>query len=127
MNPKVYRYVLWPLWFLVLPLVLSRFTVQLLSPGEGFEPVTLLDRVLWAIEDQPIPATIGFFTLCEMLIYHYRHVLPLAALVGVGGRTDVPKRARRDFELPRQLRNGVGALALGHGGNNPSIAQRPRR
>jgi signal peptidase I len=102
-NPKVYRYVLWPLWFLVLPLVLSRLTVQLLSPGDGFEPVTLLDRVLWAIEDQPIPATIGFFTLYEMLIYHYRHVLPLAALVGVGGRTDVPKNARREFDHAGQL------------------------
>jgi signal peptidase I len=100
LNPKVYRFVVWPIWFVVVPLLLAHFTVALLSPGPSFEPVTLLDRVLWAISDQPIPATIGFFTLFEMLIYHYRHLLPLA---GQDGRADVPPEARREIERAAQL------------------------
>jgi signal peptidase I len=100
LNPKVYRFVVWPIWFVLVPLVLAHFTVVLLSPGAGFEPVTLLDRVLWAIDDQPIPATIGFFTLFEMVIYHYRHLLPFA---GSDGRGDVPREARRELERASQL------------------------
>jgi len=100
LSPKVYRFVVWPIWFVVVPLVLAHFTVVLLSPGSSFEPVTLLDRVLWAIDDQPIPATIGFFTLFEMVIYHYRHLLPFA---GSDGRGDVPKEARRELERAAQL------------------------
>jgi signal peptidase I len=99
-NPKVYRFVVWPIWFVLVPLVLAHFTVVLLSPGTSFEPVTLLDRVLWAIEDQPIPATIGFFTLYEMLIYHYRHLLPFA---GADARSDVPAEVRREVERAAQL------------------------
>jgi signal peptidase I len=99
-NPKVYRFVVWPIWFVLVPLVLAHFTVALLSPGSSFEPVTLLDRVLWAIADQPIPATIGFFTLYEMLIYHYRHLLPFA---GADARADVPADARREIERAAQL------------------------
>ncbi len=99
-NPKVYRFVVWPIWFVLVPLVLAHFAVVLLSPGANFEPVTLLDRVLWAIEDQPIPATIGFFTLFEMLIYHYRHLLPFA---GAEARSDVPADARRELERAAQL------------------------
>src|SRR5262245_5483710 len=100
MNPKVYRFVVWPIWFVVVPLLLAHFTVLLLSPGPSFEPVTLIDRVLWAIDDHPIPATIGFFTLFEMLIYHYRHLLPLA---GSDGRADVPRETRRELERAAHL------------------------
>src|SRR5688572_19470726 len=99
-DPKLYRFVVWPIWFVIVPLVLAHFTVRLLSPGAGFEPVTLLDRLLWAIDDQPIPATIGFFTLFEMLVYHYRHVLPFAA---TDARKDVPRDARREIERAAQL------------------------
>jgi signal peptidase I len=99
-NPKVYRFVVWPIWFVLVPLVLAHFAVVLLSPGASFEPVTLLDRVLWAIGDQPIPATIGFFTLFEMLIYHYRYLLPFA---GADARADVPPDARRELERAAQL------------------------
>ena len=99
-DPKLYRFVVWPIWFVIVPLVLAHVTVRLLSPGAGFEPVTLLDRLLWAIDDQPIPATIGFFTLFEMLVYHYRHVLPFA---GTDARKDVPREARREIERAAQL------------------------
>ena len=99
-SPKLYRFVVWPIWFVLVPLVLAHFTVRLLSPGPGFEPVTLIDRLLWAIDDQPIPATIGFFTLFEMLVYHYRHLLPFA---GPDQRKDVPREARREIERAAQL------------------------
>jgi signal peptidase I len=99
-DPKKARVVLWPLWFLALPLGLAWLTVQILSPGEGFRPSTMLDEVLYFIGDQRIPATIGFFTLYEMLVYHYRHVLPLA---GPSGRDDMPKEALRSYEQAGQL------------------------
>lgn len=94
------RVVLWPLWFLVLPLLLAWLTVQVLSPGEGFQPTTILDKLLYYIGDQRVPATIGFFTLYEMLVYHYRHALPL---VGPSGREDMPKESLRAYEQAAQL------------------------
>jgi signal peptidase I len=97
---KKARVVLWPLWFLVLPLALALLTVHVLSPGETFQPTTFLDKLLWYIGDQRVPATIGFFTLYEMLVYHYRHVLPL---VGPSGRDDMPKETLRAYEQAAQL------------------------
>ncbi len=94
------RVVLWPIWFLVLPLLLAWLTVQVLSPGEGFQPTTILDKLLYYIGDQRVPATIGFFTLYEMLVYHYRHALPL---VGPTGRDDMPKESLRAYEQAAQL------------------------
>ena len=94
------RVILWPLWFLILPLVLAYLTVQVLSPGDAFQPNTFLDKLLWYIGDQKVPATIGFFTLYEMLVYHYRHALPLA---GPSGRDDLPKDALRAYEQAAQL------------------------
>lgn len=99
-NQRFYRFIVWPIWFVIVPLALSHLTVTLLSPGDTFEPVTLVDRLLWAINDQPIPATIGFFTLYEMIIYHYRYALPFA---GADGRKDVPKEARRELERAGHL------------------------
>jgi signal peptidase I len=110
-SPKLYRFVVWPIWFVLVPLVLAHFTVRLLSPGPGFEPVTLLDRLLWAIDDQPIPATIGFFTLFEMLVYHYRHLLPFA---GPDQRKDVPREARREIERAAQLLDDADRVLRRH-------------
>jgi signal peptidase I len=110
-SPKLYRFVVWPIWFVLVPLILAHFTVRLLSPGPGFEPVTLLDRLLWAIDDQPIPATIGFFTLYEMLVYHYRHLLPFA---GPDQRKDVPREARREIERASQLLDDADRVLRRH-------------
>jgi signal peptidase I len=94
------RVVLWPVWFLILPLALAWLTVEVLSPGDGFVPNTLLDKLLYYIGDQRVPATIGFFTLYEMLVYHYRHALPLA---GPSGRDDMPKDSLRAYEQAAQF------------------------
>jgi signal peptidase I len=45
-----------------------------------------------------VPALIVLFTLFEMVLYHYRHSLPLAGTAGVAGRSDVPQDLRRDYE-----------------------------
>jgi len=110
-NHRLYRFVVWPIWFVVVPLVLAHLTVTLLSPGDGFEPVTLVDRLLFAINDQPIPATIGFFTLFEMIIYHYRYALPFA---GADGRRDVPREARRELERAGHLLDEADRIMRRH-------------
>ena len=37
-DPKLYRFVVWPIWYVLVPLVLAHFTVRILNPGTGFEP-----------------------------------------------------------------------------------------
>ncbi len=110
-NHRLYRFVVWPIWFVLVPLFLAHVTVTLLSPGDAFEPVTLVDRLLWAINDQPIPATIGFFTLFEMIIYHYRYALPFA---GADSRRDVPRESRRDLERAGHLLDEADRIVRRH-------------
>jgi signal peptidase I len=38
-----------------------------------------------------------------MVLYHFRHSLPLAGVVGIGGRVDLPREVRRDYEHAAQL------------------------
>jgi signal peptidase I len=102
-NAKTYRFIFWPLWFVVVPLLLGYFTVTLLAPGEDFVAQSALDQVLWWIRDQRVPAMIVFFALYEMLLYRFRHHLPFAAYLGTSARTDVPREARHDFEAAVHL------------------------
>jgi signal peptidase I len=98
MNPKSFRFLFWPLWFVLVPAVLGYFTVSLLAPSEEFVPTSSIEQVLWLIRDQRVPAMIVFFALYEMLLYRYRHQLPLAAYLGAHARSDVPRELRHDFE-----------------------------
>jgi len=50
------------------------------------------------IGEQQIPSGIVLFTLFAMLLWRFRHDLPFAAAIGVGGRRDVPQNARERFE-----------------------------
>lgn len=102
-NAKTYRFIFWPLWFVVVPLVLGYFTVSLLAPGEDFTPTSAFGQVLWWIRDQRVPAMIVFFALYEMLLYRYRHHLPFAAYLGTSARADVPRETRHDFEAAVHL------------------------
>lgn len=97
MNPY-YRYVFWPLWFVLVPLALAWATVWLAVPSGDLYPDTLVEHVRFWVQDQKVPALIVFFTIFEMVLYHFRHSLPLAGKVGVGGRTDLPRDARRAYE-----------------------------
>jgi signal peptidase I len=102
-NAKLSRYVFWPLWFVVVPLVLCVLVVWLVKPTQDFTPVTLFERFQWEVRDQQVPAYILFFTVFEMVLYSYRHSLPFVGGPGGPGRNDVPKGVREDFEHAGQL------------------------
>ena len=103
MNAKISRYVFWPLWFVVVPLVLCVLVVWLVKPTQEFTPVTLFERFQWEVRDQQVPAYILFFTVFEMVLYSYRHSLPFVGGTSGPGRNDVPKNMREEFEHAEQL------------------------
>ena len=103
MNAKISRYVFWPLWFVVVPLVLCMLVVWLVKPTQDFTPVTLFERFQWEVRDQQVPAYILFFTVFEMVLYSYRHSLPFVGGASGPGRNDVPKNMREEFEHAEQL------------------------
>jgi signal peptidase I len=102
-NAKLSRYVFWPLWFVVVPLVLCVLVVWLVKPAQDFTPVTLFERFQWEVRDQQVPAYILFFTIFEMILYSYRHSLPFVGGPGGSGRTDIPKAMREEYEHAGQL------------------------
>jgi len=102
-NAKISRYVFWPLWFVVVPLALCMLVVWLVKPAQDFTPVTLFERFQWEVRDQQVPAYILFFTIFEMLLYSYRHVLPFVGGPAGSGRNDIPKAMREEFEHAGQL------------------------
>jgi hypothetical protein len=98
-NPKTYRYILWPLWFVVVPAVLSALTYNLVAPSEQvMQGGSLWETIQYWVKDQPVPTLIVLFTIFEMVLYSYRHVLPGSQYLGGNERTDVPKKVRREFE-----------------------------
>jgi signal peptidase I len=101
-NPKYLKYLFWPLWFVLVPLALAWATQRLLVPS-GEPGSGIFDKVRWFVQDQPIPTLIVLFTVYEMALYHFRHSLPLAAAMGVAGRTDLPPHLRRTYEHAVQL------------------------
>jgi signal peptidase I len=102
-KEKLSRYVFWPLWFVVVPLVLCVLVVWLVKPAQDFTPVTLFERFQWEVRDQQVPAYILFFTVFEMILYSYRHSLPFIGGAGASNRDDIPKNMREDFEHAGQL------------------------
>ncbi len=103
MNPKTYRYLLWPLWFVIVPAALSVLTYNLVAPSEQVIQVTLWDNIQYWVKDQPVPTLIVLFTAFEMLLYSYRHALPGAQYLGTTERSDVPKGVRREYEQASHL------------------------
>jgi signal peptidase I len=74
---------------------LAVLSVWLLTPAPGNLAAGGL-RVF--VGEQQIPSGIVLFTLYAMLLWRFRHDLPFAAAIGVGGRRDVPQNARERFE-----------------------------
>lgn len=103
MNAKLYRYVFWPLWFFAVPLALATATVWLLGAGSEAVPSGGFGKFRWFVQDQKVPAIIVFFTLYEMVLYHFRHSLPWADKMGVAGRPGLPPELRREYEHAGQL------------------------
>ena len=102
-TPKAPRYAFLAFWFFLAPLGLAWASVWLLTPSEDSIAGGLFSRVRWMVDDQPVPALIVLFTIYEMALYYFRHSLPFAAAVGVGGRADVPGELRREFEQANHL------------------------
>jgi signal peptidase I len=90
------RSVFYFFWVFAIPFALAIGNVWLLTPGAGMEPGAGALRKF--VAEQQIPAGIVLFTIFAMVIWRFRHDLPLAAAIGVGGRRDVPPGVRGRFE-----------------------------
>ena len=95
MDTKYYRFIFWPLWFVIVPLALALVTLVLLIPGEGDYSANAL-RV-W-IGEQKVPAAIVLFTLYELILNHFRHSLPFASKLGTGVQAGLSAETRRAYE-----------------------------
>jgi signal peptidase I len=89
------RYVFYLVWIVALPFCLALASVWALTPAPGSGAVGGLRTF---VGEQQIPAGIVLFTMFAMTLWRFRHELPLAAAIGVGGRRDIPPSARGRFE-----------------------------
>jgi len=118
-SSPLQRYLFWPLWFLVVPIGLAALAVQFIGGGEEHAS-SLLGQLQWFVKDQRVPAAIVFFTIFEMVLYHYRHSLPFAGELSVAGRSDIPRELRRTFESALHLIDDAERILT----RNPNRIQR---
>jgi signal peptidase I len=99
--PRVLRYLFYLVWLVIVPVALAGTAVKLLKPS----PLLIhdVDVVRQFVGEQQVPAAIMFFTLFAMILWRLRHVLPLAGVAGVVGRTDLPARLRGKYDDASQL------------------------
>lgn len=90
------RFLFYAFWVFAVPLTLAVGNVWLLTPAPNALAGAGGLRVF--VHDQPIPAGIVLFTIFAMIVWRFRHDLPFAAAIGVGGRRDVPAAMRARFE-----------------------------
>ena len=102
-SAKLPRTLFWAVWFVLVPAVLAALAVWALKPSSPEAAAEGFGKLRWLVQDQPVPSGIVLFTVFEMLLYHFRYYLPLAAEVGLGGRKDVPPELRRDYEQASHL------------------------
>jgi len=89
------RYAFYLFWVIGVPLGLAVFTVWIATRNPDGGPVGVLPAI---ISEQKIPAGILFFTAFAIIVWRFRHDLPLSAAAGVGGRRDVPAKLRGRYE-----------------------------
>jgi len=94
-DGRFLRPIFYLVWVFVVPFVLAVSTVWLLTPASPHGAAGGL-RVF--VGEQQIPVGIVLFTVFAMAIWRLRHDLPLAEVIGVGGRRDIPPKARARFE-----------------------------
>ncbi len=95
------RYAFYFFWIFAVPFGLAIGNVWLLTPAPGATAGASELRVF--VAEQQIPAGIVIFTIFAMIFWRFRHDLPLATALGVGGRRDVPASARARFEDAQAL------------------------
>jgi signal peptidase I len=94
-DARLLKYVFHFFWIIALPFALAIGNVWLLTPSPtAVAPGGL--RIF--VGEQKIPAGIILFTLFAMGFWRFRHDLPLAAAIGIGGRRDIPPATRSRFE-----------------------------
>jgi signal peptidase I len=94
-DGRIGRYVFYFVWIGAVPFALAIGSVWLLTPAPGaINPMAL--RVF--VGEQQIPMGIVLFTVFAMTLWRFRHDLPLAAGIGLGGRKDIPPLVRPRFE-----------------------------
>lgn len=91
-----WQFLFYAFWVFAVPLLLAVGNVWLLTPAPGSLAAAGGLRV--AVADQQIPAGIVLFTIFAMIVWRFRHDLPFAAAIGVGGRRDVPASVRGRYE-----------------------------
>ena len=96
-RSEALRYLYWGFWFFIVPALAAYGLIHWLSAHEIAGP---LDD---AARDQSVPAGIVVFTLVEGLLWYFRHRLPFSAPFSPGGRSDVPRELRKDYEAAVQL------------------------
>ncbi len=104
---RLFRYVFYFFWIIALPFALAVANVWLLTPNAGSPASGGLREF---VKEQQIPAGIVLFTLFAMALWRFRHDLPLATAIGVGGRRDVPPSARGRFEDAAALIEEAGRI-----------------
>lgn len=95
MDTKYYRFVFWPLWFVVVPLALALVTLTLLIPGD---PAASTNWLRDWVGEQKVPAAIVLFTIYELILNHFRHSLPFASQVGASPEANLTPETRRAYE-----------------------------
>jgi len=93
--PAALRYVFYGVWVAAVPFALAVITVWLLTPRSAAAPVGGLRQF---VGEQQIPAGIVLFTIFLLVIWRFRHELPLSGAIGVGGRRDIPAKMRARYE-----------------------------
>jgi signal peptidase I len=94
-DGRFFRGIFYAFWVFILPMALAIGNVWLLSPPPGSADQSGLRDFVGA---QQIPAGIVLYTIFAMLFWRFRHELPLAAAIGIGGRKDIPIATRARFE-----------------------------
>jgi signal peptidase I len=94
-DNKYYRFIFWPLWFVIVPLALALITLKLLVPEDGEFSANAVR--IW-IGEQKVPAVIVLFTVYELMLNHFRHSLPFASKLGAQVHTELNAETRRAYE-----------------------------
>lgn len=102
-NPKIDRFLFLGVWFFVTPLVLALLAVKVLRAPPDLVAGDLFGLIRAFVRDQEVPAAIVLFTIFEMGLYSFRHVLPLADRLSVAGRHGLPREVRDEFEAAAHL------------------------